>query len=77
MQGNHKCQSKVLFHAVGQKKKGSAKAERKNPYFNLERGATFRVINKTQILCFTWFYTGRSNWPPPDQVRAIFFFSAA
>ena len=70
--------SKVLFHAVGQEKKGSACrqnfAESKNPYSNQEHGLTFRVIGKAQILCFAWFYTCWSDGPPCDQVRASFVF---
>ena len=52
--GNHQRQSnlKVRFHAVGQEKKCGALAESKNPYSNQKRGPTFRVVDKTQILCF-------------------------
>ena len=43
-QGNHQRQSKVLFHAVGQEKKGSAQAESKHPSSNQKSGPTFRAV---------------------------------
>ena len=76
----HQCQSTVRFHDVGQDKKGGAYAESKNPYSNQERKPTFRVIGEAQSLCFAGLYTGGSDGPRRDQVRAIdflFYFSAA
>ena len=71
VQGNHQCQSKVLFHTVGQEKKGGASTESKNPCSNQKCGPIFSVVDKTQTLCLAWFYTG--GRPPRDQVRASFF----
>ena len=70
-QENHQCQSKVLFHTVGQEKKGGASTESKNPCSNQKCGPIFSVVDKTQTLCLAWFYTG--GRPPRDQVRASFF----
>ena len=75
--GNHQCQSKVRFHAVGQEKKGRCIGRKQESIFESEawsrRGPTFRVIDKTQILCFAGFYTGGSDGPPRDQVGASFY----
>ena len=63
-----------------QEKMGVALAESKNAYSNQERGPTFCVICEAQILCFARLYTGASDGPPRDQVKASFLyfrFSAA
>ena len=36
-------------------------------------GPTLRVIGEAQILCFAGLYTGGSDGPTRDQVRASFF----
>ena len=42
--------------------------------WTLMRLPTFRVIGEAQILCFAVLYTGGSDGPTRDQVKAIFFY---
>ena len=80
-QNNHQYQWEDPLHAMEQENIGVALAESKNPYLNQERGPTFRVIGEAQILCFAGLYTGGSDGPTRDQVKAslfiYFLFSAA
>ena len=79
-QGNHQCQSKVRFPRCRARKKRAVHRQKAKIHIQIRRvGRTFCVVDKTQILCLAGFYTGRSNGPPRDQVRAssFFFFSAA
>ena len=70
VQENYKCQSKVWFHAVGQEKKGWCIDRKQESISNQKRGPTFRAVDQTQNLCLAGFYTGGSDGPPHDQVRA-------